>query len=104
MKNISYDSSVIQEYASIMYAQAARIIRSETIKFAFLGLIFFIVLGAFLSTKFNVGSTSILIIGVLGVLGGGYYGYQQGLLKSFELKLEAQRALCFVEIERNINS
>jgi hypothetical protein len=104
MKNITYDSNVNQEFATNMYLQAARIIRSETIKYAFLGLIIFLALGAFLSTKFNSGSTSTLIVGVIGLLGGGYYGYQQGLLKSFELKLEAQRALCFVEIEKKINN
>lgn len=104
MQNVTYDSNVIQEFAANMYLQAARIIRSETIKYAFLGLIIFIALGAFLSTKFNSGTSSNLIVGVLGLLAGGYYGYQQGLLKSFELKLEAQRALCFVEIERNIKS
>jgi hypothetical protein len=41
------------------------------------------------------------MLGLLGLAAGGYMGRSRGLSKTFMLRLEAQLALCQVEIELN---
>lgn len=87
----SYDPAVIQEFADRLYAKASGIIRSYTI----LGLI---LLG------FAGLATSEPILGAVGAVIGGIVGYSMGKEKAFAHKLQAQTALCQVQIEKNSKS
>lgn len=99
MNNVHYDREVIQQFANAMYEKAKKLVLIETIKYAFAGGIAFAILANYISPAFT-GLPAFL----LGAVICGYFGYQAGLMKSFHLKLEAQRALCLVETEKNTNS
>ncbi|NVB40910.1 hypothetical protein G6O69_23930 [Pseudenhygromyxa sp. WMMC2535] len=93
---IQYDPSIIREQAQNLYNQAERLTTMYAIG---LGLLGFIVGGAL-----GVGSlpTPLLLIpasigaALLAVIGARY-----GTAKGFALRLQAQTALCQVQIELN---
>lgn len=86
-----YDPSVIQEFADRLYQKANGIIRNYTI----LGVI---LLG------FAGLASSEPIFGVIGSVVGGVIGYAIGKEKAFSYKLQAQTALCQVQVEINSRS
>ncbi|MCC4118110.1 hypothetical protein LLG90_22400 [Aromatoleum toluclasticum] len=84
-----YDESVIQVYADALYERAAVIVFQYS---AGVG-----VLGA-LGAHFSVGDQTAITAG-FGI--GALFGFILGRGKSFRLRLEAQTALCQMQIERN---
>ncbi|AOE50533.1 hypothetical protein [Kangiella sediminilitoris] len=86
-----YDPTVIQEFADRLYVKANSIIRSYSI----LGVI---LLG------FAGLATREPILGAVGAVIGGVIGYAMGKEKAFAHKLQAQTALCQVQIEKNSKS
>jgi hypothetical protein len=84
----TYDPNVIQEFADRLYTKAKSIIRSYTI----LGVI---LLG------FGGLTTQQPVLGLVGAVIGGAIGYIMGKEKAFSYKLQAQTALCQVQIEIN---
>lgn len=94
MATVQYDPSVIRKFAARLYARA----RSVMITYTFVGG----VIGAmpavwFTSTYFGSWEAGLLVGAVL----GGAMGYALGVEKAFRLKLQAQTALCQVQIEAN---
>ena len=87
----NYDPAVIQEFANRLYAKAGGIIRSYTI------------LGVML-LGFAGLATGEPILGAVGAVIGGVVGYSMGKEKAFAHKLQAQTALCQVQIEKNSQS
>lgn len=94
---VSYDPEVIQEFARRLYQRA----RTITLSYSIVGLLvgFAAALLIFASIRhgkfeLNGGMGIIAIIGAL-------FGYFAGSEKAFKLRLEAQQALCQVEIEKN---
>jgi hypothetical protein len=85
---IEYDVTVIQKHASSLYDRA----RVITISY---GLLAFILAG--LAGVVVTDSDSALGIAFFGAL----IGVAVGRAKSFELRLQAQTALCYAEIERH---
>lgn len=104
MEKIQYDRKVIYTFAEAMYAKAKSIVISETVKYAFIGSVVFLVATAFGLRSINPSGFLYFASFLFGGVTAGYFGYQNGLMKSFHLKLEAQRALCFAQIEANMNS
>ena len=84
---IKYDPSVICGLADKLYRRANTIVIVNAAIFGLVGLVGGVVKG-----------TGVAIIVAL-VAGG--IGYYLGLQKAFELKLQAQTALCQVKIEEN---
>ncbi|HEU0135176.1 MAG TPA: hypothetical protein VFR28_10160 [Allosphingosinicella sp.] len=84
----NYDPSIIQEYADKLYSRADFIILGWTVFGAIVGYLAGSMLGGEGMRLFAV------II-------GGALGYGVGEQRAFLLKLQAQLALCQVEIERN---
>lgn len=86
--SVTYDPVVIQEFAERLYSKANNIIRSYTISgvllLGFAGLL-----------------TQEPIVGLIGAVLGGFVGYSMGKEKAFAYKLQAQTALCQVQIEIN---
>lgn len=92
---VAYDPVVIQAFADALYRLADRIVLIYTIIGALLG-------GAFGMAVMATMDSGLGIVAVLLGLGiGGYIGHSRGLAKTFQLRLEAQLALCQVEIELN---
>ena len=85
---VTYDPEVIQEFSDRLYAKAKSIIRSYVV----LGII---ILG------FAGLATQQPIFGAVGAIIGGLIGYSLGKEKAFQYKLQAQTALCQVQIEAN---
>lgn len=84
-----YDERVIQSYADALYDRAAVIVFQYTAGAGVLGA-----LGAHFSVGDQTAITTSFGIGAL-------IGFVLGRGKSFRLRLEAQTALCQMQIERN---
>lgn len=94
----SYDPEVLQKFADSLYRRAARIV----FLYGFVGLVVGLVTGGIIAgtAKDNVGLSSpgfIWGVVILGTVLGVFLGREKG----FSLKLEAQRTLCQMRIERN---
>ena len=87
-KTITYDPAVIQEFASRLYGKANSIIATYLV----VGLILGSIAG---------GATGNGVVIILGALVGAALGFLMGKERAFKLKLEAQVALCQVQIENN---
>ena len=85
---MKYDQKVIEEFAGRLYSRARSIIVTHT----FLGVIIGFGGGAFLGR---------LVFAVIGAVILGIIGHSMGVEKAFKLKLQAQTALCQVQIEKN---
>lgn len=94
-KLVTYDPAVIQEFASRLYRRANSIVATYT----FLGLL----TGASIGTVVGAiaGGESSGMIALIGSLVGAGIGFALGQERAFKLKLEAQVALCQVQIEKN---
>ena len=88
---ISYDPKIIGIYANALYRRADWIVFVWSI----IGAVF----GAAIC-GFYGGQTGLL----LGIVVGGIMGYSEGQSRSFFLRLQAQLALCQVQIEANTRS
>lgn len=84
---IRYDASIIREFAQSLYNQAESTVLIYTIG----GIVIGVGLGYLISTV-------ALLIGAV-IIGG--IGYMIGQARAFQLKLQAQVALCQVQIEEN---
>lgn len=98
---VIYEPEVISKFADALYLKADRLVKRMTIKYGFGGLIVGIVVGSFMSQKMNSGSMFIIASGIIFALVTGYLGAKDGEEKAFLIRLEAQMALCQVEIEKS---
>lgn len=89
---IKYDAEIIRQFAAKLYAQADRVVAFYSIVFALVGGI----AGKALGSRGESGTYI-----MLGVIVMGAIGYFVGQARAFLLRLQAQVALCQVEIERN---
>jgi hypothetical protein len=89
----SYDENIIQTAADALYRHAASIVLTSTI----LGVILGLILGAFVANATSLGGFAFLGGAVL----GGYIGWSRAQSAAFLLRLQAQTALCQVQIEKN---
>lgn len=85
---VTYDPAVIRAFAQDLYDRASTIVAVNTV----IGVIVGGIVG-----KFAFGNLGVIILAGL----GGAIGYFIGSQKAFQLKLQAQTALCQVEIEHN---
>ncbi len=93
-----YDPSMIQHFAAQLYKKADGIETAHSIFGLLIGL--FLVPAAF----GVVGLTepnSVKVAMVFGILGGFLIGRSIGAAKALQHRIEAQKALCFVQIEMN---
>lgn len=95
-KPVVYDASVIQEFAERLYSQAASIIITST----FLGLIIGAVMGVG-GAAIAKATNEVGMAAIIGAAVGGLLGFARGKERAFKLKLDAQVALCDVQIEKN---
>jgi outer membrane lipoprotein SlyB len=93
----SYDSSVIVAFADKLYSQAATVAAT----YAAIGALVGAGVGAAIG---NAVSADFLIPALAGAIVVGAIAFQLGRQKGFALRLQAQVALCQVEIETNTRS
>jgi len=86
---MKYDPQIIEKFADKLYSKAKTIIITYTV----LGLVIGGIAGTFVLPV--IGS-------LIGALLFAVFGFSLGSEKAFHFKLEAQVALCQVQIERNI--
>lgn len=86
----NYDAKILYEFADRLYRRANEIV-------ALCVMIAGLVFGGIAYSIFNEDSTYAL----LGAALGGLLGYFYGQERAFLLKLQAQTALCQVQIEEN---
>ncbi len=98
-KSVSYDAAVIQEFAQRLYRQAASIILTSIFLWALAGGLLGLGAAAAARSEGTIG-TAVLI----GAVTGGLLGFALGRERAFKLKLEAQVALCQVQIEKNTSA
>lgn len=85
-----YNSKIIYEMAEKLYKKANSIVTTYTVA----GVLILGILGI-------LGMTAIAILPLITAVLGGIIGFLIGQEKAFELKLQAQIALCQVRIEEN---
>ncbi len=93
---VDYDPQIVRKFADRMYRQAQSALVSA------------IVLGAFIGGGFGFGlgiatehQTWGIIGGLIGAVVLGALGYVVGQERAFQLKLQAQSALCQLRLEEN---
>jgi len=90
----SFDPSVIQEFAEALYRRAGTIAFFYAFLVAILGGGLGFVAGQATSLGAGPGALAMLVLGAL-------LGAALGREKAFALRLQAQTALCQVQIEKN---
>ena len=90
---VQYQPAVIAEFASKLYSEASSLV----IKWALMLGVVGAVIGGFVSAGKGGGGMVPLIAGLVGALFGASYGREKG----FTLRLQAQQALCQLQIEQN---
>ena len=98
---IDYESQVIERFAHQLYRRAAAASKVSLLFGAFLGGVF----GGIPLTSLSAHWPVPHALGYFTLIGasvsGGYLGHLVGEARAFGYKLQAQSALCQVEIERN---
>lgn len=94
---MQYDSSFINKYARRLYARANSVIATSTFLIGVFGLLGGGTVGGVISD----GANPPYISAGIGALLFGFLGYRIGSERAFRIKLEAQVALCQVQIEEN---
>jgi hypothetical protein len=98
---VSYDSRVLQQFADSLFAKARNIV----ITYGILGLLIGGSIGLGASVFAPTGRGAIPMLGQLVLwiptVMGLAVGLNQGQMKAFMLRLEAQRTLCQLQIEAN---
>lgn len=92
-QHVQYDANIIKTFATKLYLQAQSTVRIVTAAAAFVGLL----VGGALGSAADIG----IIAGPVCAILAGLIGYWFGLQLAFKLKLQAQIALCQVQIEEN---
>lgn len=92
---VAYNPSIIRSFANELYKQSSIIVLQHTIS----GVIVGSILGLIISSMLQI---IVLPLAVIGGIVGGFLGSILGNAKAFMLKLQAQLALCQVEIEKGI--
>lgn len=102
-KEITYDAGIIQEFAERLYSQAGSIIIGSSLLWAIVGGV--VMGGVIFAIGINkLGSEGAIVVAGIGVVSGLLIGYARGSERAFKLKLDAQVALCQVQIEKNTGS
>jgi predicted transcriptional regulator len=96
-ETLKYDAEVIVASASRLYRQA----KSMVITSSAVGVLIGAVGGPIVFIFATQSRSNLGVIAAVCALIGGLMGYVRGAERAFALKLQAQAALCQVEIEKN---
>ncbi len=90
----NYDPSILQKFVDKLYSQARSVVATTALFLAVIGGVAGYLYSA---SSFQIGDS--YIIG--GIVFGGLIGAAIGQQRAFKYKLEAQRLLCQMQIEKN---
>jgi hypothetical protein len=96
MPKISYDASVMEQHAWRLYARATLVLVLYTV----LGAVVVAAAAAF-AVSAGMGASAGIVELMVGAGIGGALGFLIGRERGFQLRLQAQTALCHVQIEKN---
>jgi hypothetical protein len=96
-----YDPGVIEEFAERLYGKAAAFVLASAVAGGALGAAFGAVPLTSLGSSWPVPSSFGFATMLVGAICGAVMGYFIGDARSFAYKLQAQSALCQLQIERN---
>lgn len=96
MHAVEYDPKVLQEFAEKLYSRAQSLAIGYALRAFVLGGIVGALAMYFVMRNLNPGA-GFLAFGIV----AGVLGYNAGWARAFELRLEAQRALCALQTEIN---
>ena len=94
---VKYDPAIIRTFAERLYQQALGVVIQWTIIGAIMGAAVLVGFMVLTNPRSTIGPAELGIGAVL----GGILGYFAGQSRAFALRLQAQTALCQVEIEEN---
>ena len=100
-KAVQFDPTVIQTFASRLYRRANTIVVTSTVIGVILGVLAGIGLAIAVSSQMPGTRPDFVLSAGIAALIAGALGFIRGLERSFHLKLEAQLALCQLQIEAN---
>jgi len=98
-----YDPKILREFSDRLYSEA----RSTIVAYSLVGLLIGAILGAIVGAAMAQGARGaetgpvVLWVAVFAGLIGLAFGIAVGMRKAFWLKLEAQRTLCQLQVEKN---
>lgn len=93
---VAYDASVIEEFAEALYAQAKWIV----VRYCAMGAVIGLAIGYGFAGAARLRGAEAVVGGLVGAA-GLVLGYSAGRARAFFLRLQAQQALCEVQIEKN---
>lgn len=97
-----YDPRIIERHASKLYAKASAVVTGSAAAGGFVGAAFGAVPLTSLGDAWPVPSAFGLATLLLGLIAGTLVGYVVGDARSFGYRLQAQSALCQIQLERNM--
>jgi hypothetical protein len=100
----NYDPGIIEAFAERLYDKAAAFVTGSVVAGAALGAAFGAVPLTSLGETWPIPSTFGFATMLVGAVAGGILGYRLGDARSFSYKLQAQAALCQLQIERNTSA
>jgi hypothetical protein len=96
-----YDPTIIEAFAERLYDKAAAFVRGSVVVGAALGAAFGAVPLTSLGASWPVPSSFGFATMLIGAIAGAVLGFGLGDARAFSYKLQAQTALCQLQIERN---
>jgi hypothetical protein len=96
-----YDPGVIESFAERLYEKAAAFVAGSIVTGAALGAAFGAVPLTSLGSSWPIPSSFGFATMLVGAVSGAVLGYRVADARSFSYKLQAQSALCQLQIERN---
>lgn len=101
VREVRYDPSILRKFATELYNEADSVLIAAAVRgFAIWGGIS-VVCGYVMSDTGDGRTTTAIIVGCGGGLVGAFVGRLGALAQANSLRVQAQTALCQVEIERN---
>lgn len=101
MANTEFDAQIIEEFARRLYKRASSMIVSYTAAGILLGLIAGAAVSMFGTQERGGDQAPNAVAAIVGALLAGAMGYAAGQSKAFQIRLQAQMALCQLQIEKN---
>jgi hypothetical protein len=98
---VDYDPQVIEQFAESLYRKAMSSQRGSVVVGLVLGAVFGGIPLTSLCESWPIPSSFGFATLIVGSIAGGIIGFVIGDARSFGYKLQAQAALCQVEIQRN---
>lgn len=97
-----YDPRIIERHASKLYAKASAVVAGSAAVGGFVGAAFGAVPLTSLGDAWPVPSAFGFATLLFGLIAGAVVGYVIGDARSFGYRLQAQSALCQIQLERNM--